>query len=170
MKYLGYCLLLFGGILLQTAGSPGIHLFGFKPELLLLLTLLVAMLQEPDLGASFGFFAGLMRDLLIGRFVGLSAVLFFAVAILIGFVTKRLYKEHFAVRFLTVLTGTMLGQIFYLLGTMSFGADFSWSTGVWYTIFATSFVNGFLSILIFWPLVAYHKRLIYLDELYKRTG
>ena len=170
MKYLGYGLFLVLGILLQTAGSPGLLFFGFKPEIMLLLALLFGMIQEPGLGALLGFSSGLLHDLLTGRFIGLYAVTLMIVAILIGHVTKRLYKENFLVRFFAGLGGTIFGQLLYILGMMAFGSSGLWTWSTLTTILGTSVVNACLSLFLFKPLVAVNKRLIYLDELYKRTG
>lgn len=170
MKYLGYGLFLFLGILLQTAGSPGLLFFGFKPEIMLLLALLFGMIQPPWSGALFGFFSGLIYDLLTGRFIGLYAVTLMLAAISVGFVTKRLYKENVVVRFLAVFGGSIFGQLLYLIGIMAFGHSFPWSWLTISTVLGTSLVNAGLSLVLFRPLIALHKRLIYLDELYKRTG
>lgn len=170
MKYVGYGLLMILGLALQTSGSPGLMLFGFKPELMLLLTLLFAMLQNRDGGPMFGFFSGLLQDLLIGHFIGLHAGTFMLTAILVGFVTRRFYKENFLVRFFAVFGGTVVGQVLYLLGAASFGVSSSWSLGTWSTILATSVLNGLIGMILFRPLASLNKRLVYLDELLKRTG
>lgn len=170
MKYLGYALILLLGLALQTVATPSLLLFGFRAELVLLLALLFALMQGPLEGAIFGFFGGLMLDLLVGRFVGLRACTIMLSSVGIGLVTNRLYKENFLVRFLAISAGTLVGQIIYLLGTAAFGRTVLWSLTTWRTIFGTSFVNGLLSLVLFRPFVAFNKRLIYWDELFKRTG
>ncbi|HHT89527.1 MAG: rod shape-determining protein MreD [Bacillota bacterium] len=170
MRTIGYALIMVLGLAFQTAGSPGFVLFGTKPELMLLLTLLFAMLLEPGGAACFGFFSGLLQDVLIGRFIGLYAMTYLLMAVLAAFVAKRFYKENFLVRFLIVLGGTLLGQIVYLLGAASFGSAGSWSWVTWRSILGTSALNGLLGVLLYRPLLALHKRLVYIDELLKRTG
>ncbi len=170
MKYVGYGLILILALAVQTAGSPGLVLFGFKPELMLLITLLFAMLQEPRGAAILGFSSGLFQDLLVGRFIGLYAGTYLLMAILVGFVTKRLYKENFIVRFFAIFVGTAIGQVLYLLGAASFGLSTSWSWAIWSTVFGTSVFNGVIGVLLYRPFASINKQLLYLHELLKRTG
>ena len=170
MRYVGYALILILGMAFQTAGSPGLILFGTRPELMLLLTLLFAMLQEPWGAAGFGFSSGLLQDLLIGRFIGLYALTYLLMATLVAFATKRLYKENFLVRFFAVFAGTACGQVLYLFGAASFGSASAWSWTIWGMVLGTSVFNGLIGVLLYRPFVAINKRLIYIDELLKRTG
>ncbi|NMB02276.1 MAG: rod shape-determining protein MreD [Firmicutes bacterium] len=170
MKYVVYWLLLMLALVLQTAGSPGILFFGFKPEILLLVTLLFAMLLDSPTGAIFGFMAGLMQDLVVGRFVTLYATCLMLMAIVVGFVTRRFYRENFIVRFFSLFLGTALTQILYLLGAASFGLSRTWTLDTWQAILMASIFNGLVGMLLFRPLAALNKRLVYLDELVKRTG
>lgn len=169
MKYMGYGLIIILALALQTV-TPGLKLFGFRPELILLLTLGLAMLEETGVAGGFGFISGLLQDLLIGRFIGLYAGTYLLMAILVGFVTRRLYKENFLVRFAATFAGTVLGQVFYLLGAASFGSSSHWSWTTWSAILGTGLLNGCIGVLLYRPLVALNNRLIYLDELLKRTG
>lgn len=169
MKHVGYGLVVILGLALQTSW-PGLVIVGFRPELLLLLTLIFAMLEEPWGAAGFGFASGFMKDLLVGKFIGLYAGTYLLMAILVGFVTKRLYRENFLVRFFAIVAGTVLGQVLYLLGAASFGFSSPWSWITWSSILGTSLFNGLVGLLVYRPLVAMNKRLIYLDELLKRTG
>lgn len=170
MKFFGYGLMLLTALLLQTAGAPGLSIFGVKPELLFLLTMLFAIIHGSWGGSVFGFCAGLLQDLLVGRFIGLNAVVLMLLALGIGFVTEQLFKENLLVRFLIILGGTALGQILYLLGTAAFGSAFSWHWIRWDAILSISLLNGLLGLLMYRPLIALDRRLIYWHEVLKRTG
>lgn len=170
MKFLGYGLILVVGLLLETAGAPGLSLFGIKPELLSLLTMLFTMIQGPWQGAVFGFCAGLVQDLFIGRYIGLNGFVLMLLAFAIGFITEQLFKENLLVRFAAILGGTALGQILYLLGMAAFGMDISWLYIRWKAIAVTSAVNALLSLGLYKPLAAFDERLHYWHEVLKRTG
>lgn len=170
MKYVAYLLLLLLALILQTAGAPGTLGFVFTAELLLLISLLFAMLLESPAHAIFPFMAGLMQDLVIGRFITLNAGIFMFLAIIVGYVTKRFYRENFLVRFVALFVGTGVGQVLYLLGAASFGISRPWTLATWQTILLVSIFNGLVGMLLYRPLSALNKRLIYLDELVKRTG
>ncbi len=169
MKYVGYGFIIILALALQTV-SPGLGLFGFRPELILLLTLGLAMLEEARFAAGFGFISGLLQDALIGQFIGLYAGAYLLMAVLVGLATRRFYKENFVVRFVVIFSGTVFGQILYLSGAASFGSSNLWSWATWSAILGTGLVNGILGVLLYRPFYAVNKRLAYLDELLKRTG
>lgn len=170
MKFVGYGLILVIGLLLETAGAPGLSLFGIKPELLSLLTILFTMIAGPWQGAIFGFCAGFSLDLLLGRFIGLNGFILVLLAFAIGFITEQLFKENLLVRFAVVLGGTALSQILYFLGMAAFGMGVSWVSAGWSGIAVTSIVNAVLSLSLYKPLLALDKRLHYWHEVLKRTG
>lgn len=170
MKYVAYCLALIVILVLQTAGAPGILFFGYKPELLLLVALLFAIILDVPTAAALGFLAGLMQDLLVGRFITLHATSFLVMAVAVGLLTKRFYRENFIVRFCALFLGTAGGQILYLLGAASFGFAKPWTLATGWGILITSIFNGLVGMLLFRPFVALNKRLLYLHELVKRTG
>lgn len=170
MKYASYGLIFFLILILQTFGPPGLSFFGYRPELILLTALLFAMLEGPISGGIFGFIGGLLQDLLTGRFLGLGALTVMGAAFTIGFLSRRLYKENLMVRFSTILVGTWVGQILYLLGQAAFGLSTVWGFYTWKTILITGVLNGLLSIILFRPLERLNRQIIYWDELLKRTG
>ncbi|NLL42287.1 MAG: rod shape-determining protein MreD [Firmicutes bacterium] len=169
MKYAGYGLMIILALALQTT-LPNLVLIGGRPEFLLLLTLIFAMFEELRGAKGLAFASGLLQDLLVGRFIGLYAGTYLLMAVLMSFVTNRLYKENFLVRFFAIFLGTALGQVLYLIGAASFGFASPWSWLTWSAILGTSLFNGLVGMFLYRPLAVVHKRLIYLDELLKRTG
>lgn len=170
MKYVCYGLLLLLALVFQSAGYPGLSLFGVRPDLILLSAVFFGMVEGPVKGAVFGFVGGLFQDLLLGRLIGLGAVTVMSAALALGFVGRRLYKENLLVRFLTVLGGTWTAQVLYLLGKVAFGLSVSWSFFTWRTVLGTGLFNGLISIILFRPLERLNERIVYWDELLKRTG
>lgn len=155
---------------LQSAGPPGLVLFGVQPQLVLLIALLSGMIEGPVSGAIFGFMGGLFQDLLTGRFIGLGAVATMCAALGLGLAGRRLYKENLLVRFFTILGGTLAAQLLYLLGKAAFGLAIPWSPLIWKTLLGVGLLNGLISIVLFRPLMFLNRRIIYWDELLKRTG
>ncbi len=170
MKYVGYWSILFVGLLVQTTGSSGLVIFGYKLEVLLLLTLLFAIIHGPYGGAILGFVGGLMQDLLVGHYIGLYASVLMFVCLGVGYLSKRLYKENFLVRFMAIFAGTAQAKICFLVGKIAFGATVYFGRVTFMTILGSALLNAFVGLLIFRPLVLLDKRLIYWDEVFKRTG
>lgn len=170
MRYVGYGLILMIALLIETGGAPGLSLFGVRPELLSLLTMLFTMSHGSQRGAVFGFSAGLMHDLLIGRFIGLYASVLLLLGAVIGFITEQLFKDNFLVRLGTVFAGTALSQVLYFLGMAAFGRGISWLQLGWQSVLAASVLNTLLSLFLYRPMLILDKRLNYWHELLKRTG
>lgn len=86
-------LVLVTAALLQTAFVPLVVLGGFRPDLLLLVTVAFALHDGPATGVRVGFAAGLLMDLLLNESaVGLSTLVYVGVAYLVGVV--RPYLAH----------------------------------------------------------------------------
>lgn len=80
--------LLLSALLASTVPLPSATVWGWRPDLVLLTVVAVALATGPDSGAVYGFCAGLARDLLSGgeQLVGLSAI----VLVLLGYAVGSL--------------------------------------------------------------------------------
>lgn len=67
------------GIVVETAVLGGATLDGSKPELLLLVTIVLGMIEGPEFGATSGFALGLVTDVMLGLPKGVSAIVFTAI-------------------------------------------------------------------------------------------
>ncbi len=67
------------GIVVETAVLGGATLDGSKPELLLLMTIALAISEGPEFGAIAGFTLGMLTDLMLDLPKGISALVFTAV-------------------------------------------------------------------------------------------
>ena len=72
------------GLAIETAVLGGATLDGSKPELLLLLTVALAMSEGPAFGATSGFVLGMATDVFLGLPKGVSALVFTAVGYAAG--------------------------------------------------------------------------------------
>jgi rod shape-determining protein MreD len=61
-------------LLVQTTVLAQVRILGARPDLVVLAVVAVAMTSDPVSGATFGFAAGLVRDLLLDLPVGVSAL------------------------------------------------------------------------------------------------
>lgn len=77
--------LLLAAVVLETALFPAITLFGFRPDLLLLTTVVLATRDGPLTGVRVGATAGLVGDLLVSSSpVGLGVLLYGVAGALVG--------------------------------------------------------------------------------------
>ena len=77
-------LLVITGLVIETSVLGEATLGGAKPQVLLVITVALAMGEGPALGAGFGFIAGVASDLLTGLPVGLTAISYTIVGYAVG--------------------------------------------------------------------------------------
>lgn len=81
-----YAALLLVALIIQVGALVDVTLWGVNGDLLLVLTLAVALLEGPDTGATWGFAAGIAYDLVLDTPFGLSALTYAAVGYGIGLI------------------------------------------------------------------------------------
>ena len=119
-------LLLVTGLVIETSILGEATLGGTKPQLLLLMTVALAMGEGPALGAGFGFGAGLASDLLTGLPAGLTAITYTIVGYAVGAVRAQVQTPTawlpVAMEFAATFGGMLLyGGISLLLGQEAVG-------------------------------------------------
>ncbi len=100
---------------------------GIKPDLVMLLTIYIAMHHRLSSSILWGVGAGLVVDLYLGRYVGMYTLTLAVVAFLSWWLAKHWYRENFVLTTVNVFLVTTVGQI--LIGLLSLGAGLQWSLG-----------------------------------------
>ncbi len=129
MKYVFHMifLLLFSAI--QTTWIEGAEIFGAKVNLLLTYIIVMSCFCEKKEGLTVSLIFGLVLDLIVGRIIGINAVLMMILSYFImTFCEKVIRKNTFGIIFLITLISTFLYELFYyiiaFLGNLEFGAVF----------------------------------------------
>lgn len=109
-------LLVLTAALLQTALMPFVSLEGFRPDLLLLVTVAFALREGPEVGARIGFVSGLTADLLLNHSaVGLNALVLLGVGYVIGVSRRYVARESVTAPLLLAFVASLLGAAGYAL-------------------------------------------------------
>lgn len=115
-------------LLLQSTVFAQLRLLGVRPELLYLVTIVVAFLEGPNEGAVVGFVSGLAQDLLLNEPKGILALTLTLLGYAIGMFRQYIVSPSPLLPTILVALGTAGGVAFYvvvsfLLGTFdgSFG-------------------------------------------------
>lgn len=115
--------------LLQTAVFPHLTIAGFRPDLLLLVTVSFALREGVGSGIRLGFATGLMADLLVNQTaVGLQALVFLAVGYTVGIARPYLAPESLSAPLVVAFTSGLVGAGGYgllarLLGDEAFSLE-----------------------------------------------
>ena len=103
-------LVLVTAAILQTSLLPLLALSGFRPDLLLLVTIAFALHDGLLSGMRVGFTAGVLNDLLLNASpVGLTALVFVGVAYAVGVARPFLAPESFTAPLILSVLGTLVG-------------------------------------------------------------
>lgn len=104
-------------LVLETTLFPHLTVAGVKPDLILVLVVLYAMLHGSREGAIIGFMGGIMQDLLLGQFVGLNALAKLLAGLLFGVLEYKIYKESIFIAAVALIFGTLWHEsLIWLLG------------------------------------------------------
>lgn len=111
-----FTVLILAAILVKTTVLPAIAISSFRPDVLVVVIVAVALVEGPDTGIRVGFAAGLVQDLVGGEaaLVGLGAVIMMAT----GYVAGRLRPYILAAEQVTsvAVVGVLAGG-----ATLAFG-------------------------------------------------
>ncbi len=115
------------GLLLQSTLFAQFRLGGARPELMFLVTVVLAMLDGPSAGAIGGFTAGMAQDFLLNQPKGITALTLTLVGYAVGMVRQYIVTPSTMLPVVLVATATFAGILFYgflslLLGQLSYGA------------------------------------------------
>ncbi|MFA9430863.1 rod shape-determining protein MreD [Egicoccus sp. AB-alg2] len=117
-------LLLVTAAVLQTALFPFFTLAGFRPDLLLLVTLAVGLRDGPLAGLRVGFAAGLLTDLLVSESpVGLAALVYTAIGFTVGLARPYLAPESITAPVILAFLSGLLGTAAYGVVALLLGED-----------------------------------------------
>ena len=100
---------------------------GIKPDLLMLLTIYMAMHHRLSTSVLWGLGAGLLEDLYLGRYIGMYTLTLAVVAFLSFWLAERWYRDNFLLTTFMVFIVTMVGQV--VVAFLSLGAGLHWSLG-----------------------------------------
>jgi rod shape-determining protein MreD len=105
-------------LLLQSTVFAQLRLLGVRPELLYLVTILVAFLEGPGEGAVIGFISGFAQDLLLNEPKGILALTLTLLGYTIGMLRQFIVSPSPFLPVILVALGTAGGVLFYV--TVSF--------------------------------------------------
>lgn len=115
------------GLLVQTALLPQIFPIGYVPDLVLPLTVIIALYETPRRGLLAGLIGGLMQDVWAGRLWGLNALTFALVGFAIAHLESRIVRDNVFVPGLLAGLAQLLVLPFQWVILRVFGIALPWS-------------------------------------------
>ena len=105
-----FCIFLFI-YFLQSNFFTWFNLAGIKPNLFVILTLVLGLFAGRKVGISFGVILGLILDLIVGKKIGISGVMLGIVGFIGGYFDKNFSKESRITIILMVVGATAIFEI-----------------------------------------------------------
>jgi rod shape-determining protein MreD len=121
-RWIGALIAIVSAVVLQSSVLPVYVAAPFKPDLLLIGTVYLALRGSFGSGAPLAWFLGLLKDVFSGLYLGLNAFTFLAVFIVIKSVSDRLYAESGSLFAITVTVATLATVSINLLLLVMFTA------------------------------------------------
>jgi rod shape-determining protein MreD len=108
-------------ILLQSTVFSQLRLLGVRPELLYLVTIVIALQEGPSEGAIVGFACGLAQDMLLDQPMGITALTLTLLGYAVGQARQYIVSPSPLVPTIVVAISTALGVAFYEIVTFLLG-------------------------------------------------
>ncbi len=100
-------------LLLQSTVFTQLKLVGVRPELLYVVTILMAILEGPNEGAIVGFAGGMAQDFLLNQPKGITALTLTLLGYTVGLARQYIVSPSPLLPTVLVAVGTFAGVIFY---------------------------------------------------------
>jgi rod shape-determining protein MreD len=120
-RVLALAAIIITAVLLQSTVFSQLRLLGVRPELLYLVTILVALQEGPNEGAIVGFTAGLAQDMLLDQPKGITALTLTLLGYTVGMARQYIVSPSPLVPTIVVAIATALGVAFYEIVTFLLG-------------------------------------------------
>ncbi|HHX95545.1 MAG TPA: rod shape-determining protein MreD [Clostridia bacterium] len=146
-------------IILQSTIFHYLKIGGVKPDLLLIIVVLSAVLNGRRTGAAVGFAFGLLEDLLVGKYIGLQALTKMLTGYIIGHLERKIFSDNVLVPIVVGGLGTVIHCVLQFAALLCVGAYnvFTPESLVSLTL-ASSFYNLCVALVIYEPLYRSNTR------------
>lgn len=156
MKKTGISILFFITFLiiyfLQVNVFANCKIFGVMPNLFVVLILYIGLFANTTYAIAFGLIMGFFLDLLYGKSIGITAIMFCIIGYLGAYFDKNFSKESKLKIVFMVIGSTVIYELgYYLLSGLVIGFDFEWLNFMRIIIFEV--IYNVLIIIILYPLI-----------------
>ena len=107
MKKTYIAIIVFINVILQISLYNFMSIFGVIPNVILVLVILFALCTNQVAGGLIGLLSGLMYDLLIMDVIGINALIYFIVGLVLGTFKEEINKENIFVYIIITLAATV---------------------------------------------------------------
>ncbi|WP_010251445.1 rod shape-determining protein MreD [Acetivibrio cellulolyticus] len=167
-KIIAYTILIFLTVLIQSTLGSSMSVYGVKPNIILVVIVIVGLLRNNIEGAIVGFFCGLLQDSVSGMVIGFYTLLGLYLGLVIGSINKKLYRENILIAvFFTFLSTIVYEYLVYFLNTF-LRRPLGFIYPMQNVILPEAIYNSVISIFVFIIVVKLHRRFEEFDKSSRR--
>jgi len=133
----------------ETIFSP-LAVNGVKPDLILILTVILSFLYGPPRGAFFGMIGGFLEDLFFGHFIGLNMLVKMISGFLAGVLEGKVYPENWWFPGIIVFILTFIKDLLYIVFLNLLGINIPMVEAVMKVVPIEAIYNLFLTPFIYY--------------------
>ena len=134
-------------LLIQSALLPLVFNSNSKPDLILILVIFYALYHGPKQGMIIGMGFGLCVDILSGGALGLNVFILGFIGYFTGFLTERVYRDHFLTMIVVPFCASLVCLILLPLVTGNFYQTPSFRDQLAYVLYTSGISYFFLTFL-----------------------
>lgn len=146
-------------ILIENSIMNYIDIFNISLNASIVYISIISLFVKRNEGALIGLILGLLKDILIGRFIGVNALVFFVIGYLYGILQDKIFKENITTIFILTLFSSLFDSLVNcLLLKSSFESEkilFSLVKGT----FFIPILNTIFALIIYKALINFVKKL-----------
>lgn len=125
---------------------------GIKPNLFIVLILVIGLFAGKKIGAIMGLIFGIYLDILFGKSIGFSGIILMCIGFIGGYLDKTFSKDSKLTIILTVLGGTIVYELItYIYNVIKFSMLFEF--GLFIKILFIELVFNTLLTIILYPII-----------------
>ena len=102
-------------IVLESTLFAFLPIFGLVPNTTMILIICYALYYEEKNGAIIGFTAGLIKDMIVGSVMGISALTFMIIGYFVGYYNRKVFAENPTTPFVLAIISTIFHESLYFL-------------------------------------------------------
>ncbi|MHB1017482.1 MAG: rod shape-determining protein MreD [Coriobacteriia bacterium] len=140
---------LLGALVLQVMIAPHVAIFGVTPNLLLLVVITLAFVEGSSAGATVGFIAGLLMDLLSSGPIGGWALVMSVVGYLSGSLRRNLFAEGWLAPVTVGVITALVADFAYLLVVTVIGVGPAFWSALGRLVLPRAVYNAVLVMLVY---------------------
>lgn len=166
MKYrvLAASILVLMGAFFQSTVLEYIEILNIRPNLLIVLLVIVSLLRSPVESAIMALLFGFTMDVLMGKTLGWYALLFFLASIPISMINEKLYRDKILVLLIFSFGATTLIELTFFIIIFMFKSYEYLNFVFWTVIIPEALYDSILILPLFKPVAAVYNVLDRIDR------